>query len=406
MLWGALSVLIASTKVPWNIKFWSSGSEKSLMLHTLNLEYFVHAIKKWRTKGVINELIITQCEFDITKLEDFPLEGLVVLRLVECKLNDTDMIHLSELMPCMKSLNALDIAKNILLDGRILMGRINAMSGITNARVKWMSGAAERRITAPGRNVTNRDFFQPLPHDFSNPCTSLQQDGLLRVLQQLTHSNVTSLRIAETGFCDLVENSPHDYYGVLKHLVHPSSGRLKTLSFGGCGVDLTGNRLISLAFGPSSLKNIIMYPPMFYVKSLNCLLSTTCITTLKIEVPDFLLFTSATQCALEVLRKNSFLRFLILGNFDVSLSSDIECLEFLVFSLYTLHSLSFILKGDPLYFFVASEYMKMKHRALTLDPRIHWYPEENIIHEFQGYPDPSTLDDAETTSKVSSEDLD
>lgn len=364
------SICIDSTNLPWSVTFWCSESQGCLF-YTLKLDYFLCGMNKSKTEGVINELIIRKCEFDITKLKH-----LIVLRLSECKLNDTDLIHLSELIPHMTCLRTLDIGRNNLFGV--------ASSGIANAFMKCFHSAMDfhnrkNRRAAAGQNLIS-EVFEPLRHDFSAPCTDLQQDGLLRVLQNLIHSNVTSLSIVKTGFCHLLKNSPHDYYSALERLIDPSSGKLKTISFG--DYRSAGDRLMTLVSSPSSLKNLLLFPSY----PLTCLETNTCLTTLKLHVL-FLWWAIFTPWVVGILKNNKVLRFMLLSNFDVTFDRDMENLKDIISALHenkTLCSMSIILDGDPLYFHVASDYMMCFHDDMTDDRRINWYPEENILSQFQG----------------------
>ena len=123
-----------------------------------------------------------------------PLQETTVLRLIGCNLTNTNLILLSELIQNMPSLEELDLHFN----------------------------------------------------KFTN-----QGDGFLRVLQQLSHTNVTTLNVESTGFYRLFQ-STHDYHSALKSLINPSSGRLLELR---AGSDYDGT-LASLLSPPSSLRTL------------------------------------------------------------------------------------------------------------------------------------------------------
>ena len=63
-----------------------------------------------------------------------------------------------------------------------------------------------------------------------NPCTEGGVDGLLKVLQQLSYSNVSKLNIKDTGYCKLLHVT--DHYSIMTQLIDPSSGKLKELDAG------------------------------------------------------------------------------------------------------------------------------------------------------------------------------
>ena len=364
------SICIDAAKLPWSVTFYCSESQ-TYVFYTLKLDYFLSGMNKSKTEGIIEELITTKCEFDITELKHFPLQGIKVLRLAECKLNDTDLIHLSDLIPHMKCLKTLDIDRNNLFG-------LGGSSGLANVVTKSFWGACDQISRQSG---LIREVFEPTRHDFCDPCTDIQQDGLLRVLRSLIHSKVTSLSMVGTDFCHLVKNSPHGYYSALKSLIDPSSGNLKSISFG--DKRSAGDRLMTLVSSPSSLKNLLLRSPSC---SLTCLETNTCLTTLKLHVP-FLFWALHTPDIIGILKNNIFLQYLILSNFDVTFEKDMENLHGIVTALHenkTLHSLAIILDGNPLYIYVASDYMKTHHNALTHDSRVHWYPEDDILRNFQG----------------------
>ena len=142
------------------------------------VEYFTKPfMKNTPSANVIKLIFFEGC--NALQLYDFkhlPLQEVGVLQLLGCHLTNTDLIHLSELIPNMPSLEVLGLSSN---------------------------------------------QFTP------------QDDGFLKVLQQLSHSNVTTLNIRNTGFCSLLQsNSRHDYISALESLIDPSSGRLQELTAG------------------------------------------------------------------------------------------------------------------------------------------------------------------------------
>ena len=70
--------------------------------------------------------------------------------------------------------------------------------------------------------ISNMTYLKQLNMAESH-CT---EDGMFKTLQQLLHSNVTSLSIVDTGFRKFL-HSRHDLYSALKLLICPSSGKLK-----------------------------------------------------------------------------------------------------------------------------------------------------------------------------------
>lgn len=156
---------------------------------------------------------------------------------------------------------------------------------------------------------------------------------------------------------------------------------------------------------PSSLKNLLLYSPSC---SLTCLQTNTCLTTLKLSVPESC-WDIYIRFVLGILENNTSLRFLFLYTFDVTDDFDMPYLRSIVSALYenkSLHSMSVILRGSPLYFYVASEFMNAFFRELTRDSRISWYPEEQILLNFKGAdllgPSPNSSPSLSSSSSSSS----
>ena len=250
--------------------------------------------------GVIKQLFISQCKgvVDIRKL---PFLDLTVLEFRSCDLKNTDLIDLSELIPRMTYLKELKIA-NILVYG----------------------------------------------------------DGLLKILQQLAHSNVTTLDITNTGFSIL---SPHDEYSALKQLICPSSGKLEKLCVGG----YSDSRFPSLVCGPSSLKHLKHSTLVSQTLKLSTyvpyLINNTCLTTLVLvntidklskEVPGIVL----------VVKENTTLQHLVLEFFHI------DSLKTLVGALSSNNTLQSI----HIYFLSKHTAYKIRteHIELTQDPRVSY----------------------------------
>ena len=214
--WYALGYCISSipTGVAWEIKCYFSRAEyftKSFMKNTPSANVI----------NVIKKIFFFAC--DALQLCDFkhlPLQEVRVLRLMFCYLTNTDLIHLSELILNMPSLEELDLSYNQL----IFLG-----------------------------------------------------DGFLNVLQQLSHSKVTTLNISSTNLCCLLESECLDYVSALKCLIDPSSGRLQELTAGDDDDDGTLSCLLS---PPSSLRTLHLYAPNLCFSHFE---DNTCLTTLLID---------------------------------------------------------------------------------------------------------------------------
>ena len=172
-----------------------------------DVEYFTNPfIKNTSNANVIRELLTNCNAFPLGDFKHLPLQDIRVLRLRDYKLT-TDLVHLFELIPKMPSLEYLDLQN-------------------------------------------------------SRPCQD--DSGFLKVLQQLSHSNVTTLDIKDTGFCLMLRKSNShrgDYISALKSLIHPSSGRLQELRAGdaiafGDEDDDVCDTLASLLCPPTSLSTL------------------------------------------------------------------------------------------------------------------------------------------------------
>ena len=115
---------------------------------------------------------------------------------------------------------------------------------------------------------------------------------MFKTLQQLVHSNVTTLNIVNSGFCKFLMHFRHDFYSALKFLICPSSGKLEKLHVGHSFVDIGyedySDRLASLVSGPSSLKSLsLVFPsPSSLLAHIPYLQNNTCLTTLHLHLED------------------------------------------------------------------------------------------------------------------------
>jgi len=196
--------------------------------------------------GVVEKLEVYNCPLDYADLQSNPLHATTLLRLQSCQLTNADMIHLSQLIPHLTCLKTLNINNNRVTDG--------------------------------------------------------QQDGLLKVLHQLYHSNVTALNIANTGLGELL-TSPHDYSSAIKRLINPSSGTLEKMGVGHLGhfKDINDDELADLLSAPSSLKILSLYIDSLSPHALH-LKNNTWLVTLQLacfdlspQVPDLVDIRSQPQ---------------------------------------------------------------------------------------------------------------
>ena len=265
--------------------------------------------RKTPSVGVIRELDMVGCPCNLGELSTalLPPHLLTSLTLSGCSLTNADLIHLSELIPHMTCLKKLDICFNEISDG--------------------------------------------------------DHDGLLKILQQLSHSNVTTLDIVNTGFCRLLRDSPHDYYSALKQLVCPSSGKLEELSVGDINAD-DDSRLASLISTPSSLKSLELHHTSLsgHVPYLE---NNTCLT--KLIVTDYELSRQAPHIA-RILEHNKTLQHFELGVFYID--DDIDDMWTIVSALpgnNSLQNIKLLTVGVGGSDDEVSSYMKTHHIELIPD---------------------------------------
>ena len=271
--------------------------------------------RKTPSVGVIRELDMS-CPCNVGELSTalLPPHLLTSLLLFGCSLTNADLIHLSELIPHMTCLKKLDISCNDVTDG--------------------------------------------------------DQDALLNILQQLSHSNVTTLYIINSGFCRLLRDSPHDSYSALKQLVCPSSGKLEELTVGDYDDDDDDDsRLASLVFAPSSLKSLELHFTSLseHVSSLK---NNTCLTKLTLWHHD--LSGQASHNLAQILEHNKTLQHLELKGLS---KHGIDAVRTIVLALpgnNTLQSIGLHIRDVGDSDDEVSRYMRTHHEELTLDPRIHY----------------------------------
>ena len=185
----ALGYCIANfpIEVPWNVKlFYGDGLHLACGLNT-----------RIPSVGIIKEFHLQNSKFDFTDFQTDHLRGTAALHLIDCKLSNTDMVHLSELIPHLPCLEELDVSCN---DGIIT------------------------------------------------------KDGFLKVLHQLSsdNSNVISLTCDACDEVDLVDS--HDHFTAFKRLIHPSFGKLEHLGLVDYGE--WNSKCADLLSAPSSLKSL------------------------------------------------------------------------------------------------------------------------------------------------------
>ena len=292
------------TGVPWSVFI------------TMHLTSFMCGLKtNAPSVGIIKQLAISKCEGDVV-IRELPLDDVTVLRLAACGLTKTDLIHLSELIPHLTYLRELSIKGLIFI-----------------SPLKTYLNSAGNQVSVHG-------------------------DGLLKILQQLAHSNVTALDITITGFS---RYSPRDEYLALKKLICPLSGKLEKL----CVDNFSYCKLPRLVCGLSSLKYLELGSTLSS-SHVQYLKNNTCLTTL--ELFDInTLFMAVPQIVL-VVKENKTLQNLVLRLFHQR-RGDIDSLRTLVGSLTsnnTLQSIQIHTSGDTAYV------IRNEHKELTVDPRVKY----------------------------------
>jgi hypothetical protein len=186
----------------------------------------------------------------------------------------------------------------------------------------------------------------------------------LKVLQQLYHSNVTSLNIRDTGVVGLLD-SPHDYMSALRSLIHPSSGKLEHLEVGDHGFT-DEDKLVDLLSAPSSLKSLSLLTYSI-IEHAVYLKSNTNLTTLElhsrcpgiIEIP----------VVIDIVNCNRTLKVLVLDSINAKGEGWIYPLLPLISAIHknnTLQRINIHINRD------ISQCMITHHEELTLDSRITW----------------------------------
>ena len=152
-----------------------TGVSWKLNMDSTHLSPFISGLRS--NMSGIGQSPMSHCA-DVGELKSQPFRDLTVLDLMFCTLTNADLVHLSDLIPHMTCLKKLGF-----------------------------------------RYIKNSDG-------------NMYHHDLLKILQQLSHSNVVSLDIFKTGFSRMLRESPHVYSSALKQLVCPSSGKLEELAVG------------------------------------------------------------------------------------------------------------------------------------------------------------------------------
>ena len=271
-------------------------------------------------RATISRLDMYDCAVDGSVLKEILPYHVSFLRFHDCSFTNADLIHLSKLIPNMTSLEILELYFD--------------------------------------KNVNYKD----LDH------------GLFHILQQLFHSNVTSLEVAYPGFCRSLRDSPHDLSSVLKTLVCPSCGKLEDLSVGSACVvdddDDDSGLLASLVSAPSSLKSLTLGSTSLS-GHVSYLKNNTCLTKLGF-FPWPIDWSGQVAHMVQILEHNKTLQHLELGfgieDIDVMKTIIMEALPKNQNLLSVAISMSSVGDSDD----EISSYMRTCHEELTQDQRIEY----------------------------------
>jgi hypothetical protein len=269
--------------------------------------------------GAIISLQIGGNIFDLERLHQLDLadlkaslphvKGITSLSFDRCSLNDNDMFHLSKLIPHLTCLKELSITYN--------------------------------------------------PMD--------QQEGglLIKILQQLYDSNVTSLDITETGV-----DSIYHYISALRCLIHPSSGKLEHLGVGNVrNVFIDESKLVELLY-PSSLLSLDLYTADVRLHAVH-LKGNTHLTRLLLSSE---LMDSSIPHLIDIVNHNKTLKILMIQWFRDR--CNIDALKALASALHkndTLEEINLWTETDEGY-----PYIETNCKELTTDSRITWKYGSNI----------------------------
>ena len=284
---------------------------------SLAFQHFICGLKtNVPSVGYIEELHVQREVFSHSGLEYCSLQRLTSLGLRSCDLTETDMIHLSELIPRMTCLTKLDISFNVI--------------------------------------------------------RCVQEDCFVKVLQALSHSRVTTLNIMHTDFC---KNQSESFLAALKQLIDPSCGTLEEMLVGDYPRTVKMNsRVIDCLSAHSSLKSLTLYVDT--PSLLSPLTSNTCLIELRVTVSSSSLigmpaYSNLACLVSELVVSNKTLKHLTIERFK--LSKDYSALKVIVASLHhnkTLLKLKVGLKYPPTVYETAFQYARDHDSELTLDPRI------------------------------------
>ena len=281
---------------------------------------------KMPSEGVINKLFLDHCHIVFTDLKSNHLRDTTTLYLIDCDPTDTDMVHLSELiphLPCLKEFGMYSLENKGLVD--------------------------------------------------------IPQDGSLKVLRQLKYSNVSSLNIYGTH----VVNHSRDHFRALKRLIDPTFGKIKHLVVQDYAIvrelDTVHNNQMELLSTPSSLKSLDLLTDNLLLYELH-LKNNTCLTRLEL----YLVYVSDITSVINIVNQNRTLEKLSLDGFSPQDTEEVlDAVRQLVRALYgncTLQKVVLSIGGFTEE--AASRYVTTHYKELTLDRRIE-YMKDHCPHYYE-----------------------
>ena len=283
---------------------------------------FMCGLKKKTSRASIGMLDVHECPVDGSVLKAILPYHLSFLRFHECSFTNDDLINLSELIPDMTNLKRLELYFD--------------------------------------EDVNYKDL----------------EHGLFHILQQLFHSNVTTLALGYPGFCRSLRDSPHDLSSALKKLVCPSSGTLEYLLVGSACVvdddDDDSGLLASLVSAPSSLKSLTLESTSLSGHE-SYLKNNTCLTKLGF-FPWPIDWSGQVAHLVQILEHNTTLQHLDLS-FDIN-DHIIDAMKTIIMEALpknqNLHSVVISISGTGDSNDELLSYMRTHHEELTKDQRIEY----------------------------------
>ena len=202
-----------------------------------------------------------------------------------------------------------------------------------------------------------------------------QDDGLLKILQQLSQSKVTSLSFINASISKMLRYSPHVYSSALKRLLCPLSGKVTSLCISDensiyCDDNYSG--LASIVSASSSLKYLELFKTNL-TKHVSYLKVNNNLTGFGLTLFENWLG-QATHIA-EIIKYNKTLKDLELDQFDINDIDDIAALKMIINALRenkTLQTIELHIHIGGVRAVSIASYMITHHKELTLDSRIKY----------------------------------